>query len=190
MQRTSLLDLPVLPIDRDAAVGTGRITTSFVHERKSITDAKSLKAFIERWKPIWLLQAGPYPETTENNYVNEFRGPVPEAAVMLVNHDYDADKLLESLKAEQPDTESDHFDMMCALALPAPALAAFLLSKEYMVGDDIIFVRLFLDTYPEFADEGRPFKKTEFQDSCPHCWDLMVPSEGCFICNTCGYSKG
>lgn len=166
MSDKSLLSLPVLPTNRDKAARTDRILESFVHERKAATASGELAPFIERWKNVWQLQAGDTAkDAPENSYAGSARQGVHPAAQRLLMGDYNKDKVLEvsrsskdapsSIPADDPD-----YEVACHLMLPLPLMNAHFLARHYGVCSDLAMVRIYLDTYPELKDEGRPFRET------------------------------
>ncbi len=162
MERTSLLGLPVLPFDRDSAAASDEVMNGFLNDRKNISRTSELKEFINKWRPIWLLSPGPIPEVENPEaLVSVCRRPIDEAALKLIQHQYDADLLMSYLgDPDGCDKETETFEILCHLMIPVPSLNAFQLSNNYGVGPDLGFVRLYLDTYPEFENEGRPFRRS------------------------------
>lgn len=160
MKRTNLLDLPILPLDRDNACGTNEIISRFVDMRKKISSTTELRDFINFWKPIWLLEPGPFPEPkpNSNSFVDLCRKPLDKTVLQLLRHEYDADKIVKYIHNAEECIEKDFFGLLCNLNLPTPGLLAFQFAEEYSVGSDLGFVRLYLDTYPDLEDEGRPFQ--------------------------------
>ncbi len=142
--RTTLLDLPVLPTNRDAAGGTDMIVDAFSTERKAISNLEELTAFVQRWTPIWKLFCPFQPDLTVR--------PVP-----LVN-----EKVLEWFKIFGAEGYRGEFDRVDAnqisamdILCPPLTLPAFDLAEQFGVGSDLGFVRLFLDPYPEYEGELR-----------------------------------
>jgi hypothetical protein len=166
MDRTSLLDLPVLPIDRDDACGTSRIIRTYVHERKLLTKSDQLDGFINRWKSVWLLSAGTYPERIPvKHIINSCREPIDSEVYNLFDGNYDLDKVFDYVKNSTcPDNDNIddiNFLVSCQISIPWPFLKVSFLCRYFIVCTDIGFVRLFLDTYPEYINEGRPFRTTD-----------------------------
>ena len=165
MKRTNLLDLPVLPFDRDGAAATDRIVETFTAERKQISEPSQIQTFVNRWKAIWLLSSGTaFPDAAENTLVYMCRQPLAKEIIDLVEGRYDADKVFEYLSTldtiKEIDPNNHNLSLTCSMVLPEPALSATFMAHNYGVGNDLGFVRLFLDTYPELENEGRPFRET------------------------------
>jgi hypothetical protein len=160
--RTNLLDLPVLPYDRDDACGTSRVSSTFVHDRKNVSSAETLKAFVSKWRSVWLLSAGPVPKSSGNLFIDKCRAELSEPAVKIVNADFDHELIATVIN--NPDGSVHNSELLSILAeisIPSPMLLAFHLSNEYDVDHDLGLVRIYLDTYPDLIDEGRPFKVTK-----------------------------
>jgi hypothetical protein len=161
MIRTNLLDLPVLPLDRDMACGTSRVSSTFVNDRKKVSSAETLKSFVDKWRPVWLLSAGPVPKSSGNLLVDKCRAPLSEAAVKIVNADFDHERVVTLLNHEKLPQDEVLACLLGEIFIPGPMLFAFQLSNTYGVGHDLGLVRIYLDTYPDLIDEGRPFKETK-----------------------------
>lgn len=154
----NLLDLPVLPFDRDEAVGTNKIITEFIKMRKMISSTTELRDFIDFWKPIWLLTPGTFTEHKPNSFIAAAcQYSLDEAVLKLLRHEYDADEIVKNIHNPDGCSEKEFFGLLCNLNLPIPGLLAFQFATAYGVGSDIGFVRLYLDTYPDLEGEGRPF---------------------------------
>jgi hypothetical protein len=142
---STLLDLPVLPRDRDSAVVTNVIMGAYVTERKAVTTLTELTLFVGRWKPIWELACPLKPDMRT--------GPVPTVTEAVLGHFLEMINPKYQLHGEvTPDQQS-----AMNILLPPAALQAFILCRKYLCdGDaDIGFVRLFLDPYPEHEAEMR-----------------------------------
>ena len=135
----TLLDLPVLPPDRDTACGTSIIQETYLQERDAIKTVEELEAHLKRWENLFLLE------------------PEPEVEFPLK----DLEKTLALLLQCRENVETElNFDTIEAkevacIMIPAALMRAFLLAQHYIVGHDLAMVRLYLDPYPELIDELR-----------------------------------
>jgi len=146
--RITLLDLPVLPKDRDFAAGTSIIMDAFISDRDSVKNHYQLCQFIEKWRNIWLLNK----EAVEKYTTQE------EFDIVSLN--FDMDVVFNSfvrmlMKDDNLDFEDRNVIIAMNLCIPNACILVFKLSNHYGVGNDLGFVRLFLDPYPEFVDELR-----------------------------------
>jgi hypothetical protein len=158
----NLLDLPVLPVDRDSAVVSNIIIETYAKERKEATTPEQLFAFIKKWKAIWLLQPGPaMSDAPPDSILGQAREPIRPEVFKLVNGEFDAEKVLAYLASDPEPVDTDEYKIACNLAVPCQGMLALTLATHFRVNIDIGFVRLYLDTYPEFDNIGRPFNHIE-----------------------------
>ncbi|MFA6234400.1 MAG: hypothetical protein WC824_09510 [Bacteroidota bacterium] len=136
---TTLLDLPVLPPDRDTACATSFIQDVYICERGSLTNAEELQGFIQRWKPLFLLE------------------PDPSCQVPLENPEriFEIMQKLKTKSDEDLDFESDEVKEAMNVMMPPALMKAFFLARHFLVGHDIAMVRLYLDPHPELLEELR-----------------------------------
>jgi hypothetical protein len=158
--RTTLLDFPVLP-HRDMACGTSKVSSTFVYDRKKVSSAETLKAFINKWRSIWLLSAGPTPNSSGNLFIDKCRAPLSAAAVKIVSGDFDHELFATLINTEKLPQDEALVYVLGEILIPQPMLLASLVAETYGVDHDLGLVRIYLDTYPDLIDEGRPFKRTE-----------------------------
>lgn len=141
-KKVCLLDLPVLPKDRDWAGGTEVIIDTFIEERNSIKNVDDLLAFVEKWNNIWLLND----EITQEEYD-------------IVDGAFDPylifDCVMKILRKEEIKDVDSNVRIAMNICIPHSAMRAMLLAKKYGVGTDLGFVRLYLDPYPEHMDAMR-----------------------------------
>jgi hypothetical protein len=160
--RTTLLDLPVLPLDRDDACRTSRVLSTFVNDRKKVSSAETLKSFVDKWRSVWLLSAGPVPRSSGGVFIDKCRAPLSEVAIKIVCDDFDHELIATLINSKELLQEDDELiSLVGDILIPTSMLFAFHLSKTYGVGHDLGLIRVYLDTYPSLIDEGRPFKETE-----------------------------
>ena len=164
-KRTTLLDLPILPEDRDEAAQTDHVLGTFVKERGTLIHPSQLRSFVRKWSAIWLLCAGPHPASAPPGCVlARARSSLSKYTRMLLEGHYDAKRVFRFLnhKDSDPLVETDSRDFRIAgyLAMPPPMMLAWSLANSYGAGTDIGFVRLYLDTYSWLNDKGRPFRRT------------------------------
>ena len=143
---TNLLDLPVKPYDRDAAVGTSLIQDAYLKERGALTEPSHIRPFIHRWRALFTLMPGP-------KYENEMK--IPSRAKLdleaMLNGSFDAKRVLSVIAdGGQHYNNDDRSHRIAANILVPPALMmAFQLSNHYGVMHDLGMVRLYLDTWPK-----------------------------------------
>jgi len=143
MDKVTLLDLPVLPVDRDSAAGTSVIIDTFLKERNEVKDLTQLLDFTKRWKNIWLLIE---------------RVSREEYDIVDGNFDYSTFDLFMKMISKEDgnlDINDNNVRVAMSMCVPHASLRALMLAKEYGVGSDLGFVRLFLDPYPEHQDALR-----------------------------------
>jgi len=147
-RRTCLLDLPVLPDHRDSA-GSSDVQDAYVSERKAIGSPKDVRAFVRRWRPLFLLRLG------KGGRRDQFMDGDVKALVSL---SFDAKLVFAALQRVQ----DERFDfsrranrIAAHIALPAQMMHAYSLADRYDAGHDLAMVRLFLDTYPQHEDALR-----------------------------------
>ena len=139
----TLLDLPVLPKDRDNACGTCTILETYIKERDSINNSDELVEFVKRWKNIWLLRKE---RTSEENDLSESKFDAVSVFELLIR-----------MRNKEDGFDYDQYNTRIAanIAVPPSSLDAFLFSKQFEVGSDLGFIRLYLDTYPEHEKDLR-----------------------------------
>lgn len=135
----TLLDLPILPRDRDSACGSSIIEDTYLKELGEIQNIEQLKEFIVRWRNLWML---------DNTKVSD-------EIEQLLGNNFDHQAVLEFLARKKDDKLS--FDdmsvrIMTNLAVPHTLLQAFSIANYWGVGTDLAMVRLYLDPYPELDD--------------------------------------
>lgn len=123
---------------------------------------------MNKWRPVWLLSAGPMPESSGNLFIDKCRTELSAESVKVVNGEFDHELLYvlindSELTMDDPRLKdnSELISIVAEIALPSAMLFAFHLSNTYGVSHDLGLVRIYLDTYPDLVDEGRPFRKTE-----------------------------
>ncbi|KKN65632.1 hypothetical protein LCGC14_0479480 [marine sediment metagenome] len=139
----NLLDLPILLHDRDAACETDGIIDSYKQELDEVKTENELKAFILRWRNVWLLK--------------EKGQELSEGEIKILEMDFDSNEVLRFFEMDlekgnesfEPDFEDINVKVMMSIAAPAPLLLATLISSKYGVGSDLGLVRLYLDPYSE-----------------------------------------
>lgn len=142
----TLLDLPVLPLDRDSAGYTEIVSETYVAERMSIFTLEDLTAFVTRWKAAWELVCPLKPELKS--------GPMPVASDEIL-------RLLFIMSAKDfagpIDPQNLDHVMTMNLILPPAFILPHQLAVTYGVSTDLSFVRAFLDPYPELEEELRGY---------------------------------
>jgi hypothetical protein len=141
----SILDLPVVPKDRDGACETDTISSTFLLERNSVDTVEKFIQFINRWKNLWLIRN----ERTsqEEKDISELRFNVqPVFELFILAKD-----------SKEIDLRSDDARITMNIVVPPAVLTAFIIAKHFGVGIDLAFVRLYLDPYPEFDNVLRCF---------------------------------
>ncbi len=160
-ERTCLLDLPVLPHDRDSAAATDYVIKTFVAERSAIPGPAAIRPFVRRWRSAWLLQSGMSgPPGTWVHWAHE---PLDPYDRRLLEGDFDAKKIWAVLQSEghgpeskgQVDLNSANTRIAAGLMIPVPLMLASQLAHDYGVGHDLGLVRLYLDTYPQHSNRLR-----------------------------------
>ena len=154
IQNKMLLDLPVLPEDRDEAGATSIVQDAYIKESLAIATVEDLRAFTNRWANIWLL-AGKQSQ--------ELR---PEEKA-LASGEYVAEELLAETfrcRCRIPDAKPDDNPLWNSLAMflimPEAMIKAFQLSTHYNVGHDLALVRLYLDPHdPPTGETGYKLRK-------------------------------
>lgn len=140
--KITLLDLPILPRDRDRAGRTSIILDTYIKERNEISSVSLLKAHIKRWENLFRLTNENFPNLDLTNIFN------------IKEEDYETilahiKKLL--LKQDKGlDFEDELVGITMDIFIPPTLLQATIIAKKYEVGHDLIMVRLYLDPYPEF----------------------------------------
>lgn len=140
----TLLDLPVHPLDRDAAGYTDIIEETYTTERPGIITLADLTAFINRWRAIWELVC-PYHPDLKTGHV-----PVANETVVALLPIMGDKDFAGPFDGDNP----DHVATI-NLLLPPAFLHAHVVASEYGVSSDLALVRLFLDPYPELDGELR-----------------------------------
>lgn len=145
MPPITLLDLPVLPVDRDFACGTNLVHEAYLKNRKAIASVSDLRVHLAKWRNLWLLGLN--------------REEVPEPVSLTDDQCELIVKWLSVPLAEQPALNRDPLPLevriwACVMA-PGPLVRAFEVAHHYKVGSDLGLVRLYLDPYPELDDELR-----------------------------------
>lgn len=144
----TLLDLPVLPEDRDEACETHVILDAFMDECRAVKTVDDLTNFINRWSSMWLLN---------NSMVHPITSDIERKIVTL---DFDKEKVLNLLirilaREDDFDFTDDAVGIACTIAVPVQSVVALMLAKKFGVDTDLGFVRLYLDPYPELIDKLR-----------------------------------
>jgi len=140
-----LLDLPVIPFDRDRAAATNEIVESYLNELNQVQTEDALHAFIQKWRSVWLLKS----------HLPDADNELMEDEVFLLEGKFDLAKVLRHLaqrKEDSHDFEDPNVRVMAHLAVPRALLQASIGSSKFDVGMDLILVRLFLDPYKEYED--------------------------------------
>jgi hypothetical protein len=136
----TLVDLTQFQVQRDTATATDTVREQFLKERNDVDTPEKLRAFIESWRNLWLLQG------CEENETND-------SETALLEGTYDPEKVLDykskAKDIEVTDAEANdlNFGVTCELMLPVPLLMATNFAHYYGVGSDLGLVRLFLDPY-------------------------------------------
>jgi hypothetical protein len=144
----TLLDLPVLPEDRDEACETHVILDAYTSECKAIKTVDDLTNFVNRWSNMWRL-------------TNEHFHPVTSSIENdIVNLNFDKEKVLGFVirvgeRDDNLDFDDVNVSIACTIVAPVQSIMAFLLAKKFGVDTDLGFVRLYLDPYPELIDKLR-----------------------------------
>lgn len=139
----TLLDLPVLPHNRDDACGTDIIEETYIAERDKVSSEGELWAHIKRWRNVWLLECPIRP-----------RKLLPEE-IKLLWLDFDSTEVFKWLhKKKENDLPFDNetVKIMMHIAIPFPLLDASLFARHYGVGCDLAMVRMYLDPFKEFEN--------------------------------------
>ncbi len=143
----SILDLPVLPNDRDEAVATSVILDTFINERDLVSNADELVTFVSRWKNIWLLRDESI-RSKEENDISELKFDSNSIFDIFVRIIHGEDNF---------DFNQSNIRVAATIAAPPASINALLLSKKFKCDSDIGFVRLYLDPYKELEDKLRGY---------------------------------
>lgn len=146
MTKVTLLDLPVVPPQRDLAAIADLVKTAYLSENKGIQTAEAWTKFIERWTNLWLLPNKPgLPAVLRGDYDME-------EALAILQRLYAKDDSVVPAGGEEPSIE---YLAAVDIVLPEALLRAEMLAHHYGVGTDLALVRLYLDPYPEHENELR-----------------------------------
>ena len=157
-KRTCITDLPIELPHRDEAASTDTIMDTFVQERLACKNSHQLRAFVKKWRAIWLLAPGSrMKDAPKRSIIQQARAPLSLEEKLLLTGSFDAKYILRCLASKDGagiDYNSKNARIAGHLAIPCPALCASQLASHYKVGSDLGFVRLYADTYPALDDIG------------------------------------
>lgn len=140
-----LLDLPVLPHDRDSAVSESVVHDSYLKEIEAVKTGADMTRHVERWRNLWLLR-------------DEERPALTPGELRLVRLEFSPDAVAgHALRKKDAglDFEDPDVQVMMNVVAPISLVMASMLAQQYGVGSDLILVRMFLDPYPEHEDACR-----------------------------------
>ncbi len=163
LERTSLLDVaPLVGLrDRDRTAGSDSIHEAYLKDRDAVKSANELRRLIDKWRPMFLLSAGPL-RVRKGSWADKAKRELSKEEVRLLQGRYNAASVLRFMKGYEgrsgkplPKRLPEGLRIAMCVMLPPPMLTAFLLANHYGVGSDLGMIRLYLDTYPEHDGELR-----------------------------------
>src|SRR3972149_5467299 len=140
-QNKCLLDLPILPYDRDSF--SDDINEAYINDVESIDTEFDLRNHVHKWRSLWLLKN---PNDKRVLSVEEQK---------LLSLEFNFDEVIQFLKRRKEDGlpfDQESVRIMTHLLMPAPLLQAFMLASHFGVCTDLAMVRLYLDQHPEFEE--------------------------------------
>jgi len=144
-----LLDLPVLPYDRDSF--SDDIGETYSKDVSDIKSAQDLKNHIEKWRNLWLLRSPKFDD------IDTWSQLQPDE-LKLLNFDFDFNEVCSFLERKDEDGlpfENENVRIMANIVCPKSLLQATILADKYGVCTDLAMVRLYLDPYPEYIEYCR-----------------------------------